>query len=150
MTDMVNSPAHYIEGRQYEPLNVISDWQLNYRLGSALKYISRAGRKDPSKTVEDLQKAIFYLNREIEALEASTVPYAVTYEDVLEEYAACAAEDWEYNAERSLDNQYALWDDSLGPAEPYEPTPRRKYDLDRKSTRLNSSHSQQSRMPSSA
>ena len=129
MTDMVDRPSHYVEGRQYEPLNVIADWDLNYRLGSALKYISRAGRKDPSKTVEDLQKAIFYLSREIEALEASTVPYAVTYEDVLQEYAACAAEGYEYNAEQSLDSQYALWDDTLGPVEPYEPTPRRRYDF---------------------
>ena len=58
MTDMVNRPSHYVEGRQYEPLNVIADWDLNYRLGSALKYISRAGRKDPSKTAEDLKKAV--------------------------------------------------------------------------------------------
>lgn len=118
MTDMVNRPAHYIEGRQYEPLKVIADWDLNYRLGSALKYISRAGRKDPSKTVEDLRKSIFYLEREIEAIEAKKVPYAVTYEDVLQDYAACAAEGSLFNAERSLDNQYALWDDTLGPIEP--------------------------------
>ena len=91
MTDMVNRPAHYCEGRKYEPLNVISDWDLNYRLGSALKYISRAGRKDPSKTVEDLEKAIFYLNREVEALKSSQAPHSVTYEDVLEDHAACAA-----------------------------------------------------------
>ena len=118
MTDMVNRPSHYVDGRQYEPLNVIADWDLNYRLGSALKYISRAGRKDPSKTTEDLRKAVFYLEREIEAIEAQQVPYAVTYEDVLQDYAACAAEGYEFNAERSLDNQYALWDDTLGPMEP--------------------------------
>jgi hypothetical protein len=118
MTDMVNRPSHYVDGRQYEPLNVIADWDLNYRLGSALKYISRAGRKDPSKTTEDLRKAVFYLQREIEAIEAQQVPYAVTYEDVLQDYAACAAEGYEFNAERSLDNQYALWDDTLGPMEP--------------------------------
>ena len=68
MTDMVNRPSHYVEGRQYEPLKVIEDWQLNYRLGSALKYISRAGRKDPSKTVEDLRKAIKNIEFEIERL----------------------------------------------------------------------------------
>ena len=118
MTDMVNRPSHYVDGRQYEPLNVIADWDLNYRLGSALKYISRAGRKDPSKTTEDLRKAVFYLEREIEAIEAQQIPYAVTYEDVLQDYAACAAEGYEFNAERSLDNQYALWDDTLGPMEP--------------------------------
>ena len=136
MTDMVNHPPHYVEGRQYEPLDVISDWGLNYRLGSALKYISRAGRKDPSKTVEDLRKAVFYLEREIEAVEAQQVHDAVTYEDVLEDQAACAAEGEECNPEQSLDRQYDLcmdhvsevaagpladfWDPSLGPVEPPE------------------------------
>lgn len=131
MTDMVNRPSHYIEGRQYEPLNVIADWELNYRLGSALKYISRAGRKDPSKTIEDLQKAVFYLNREIEALEGVKTPYAVTYEDVLEDYAACAAEGAEprvsldevYDAWEALDNQQGLWDPTLGPVEPTQAVP---------------------------
>lgn len=127
--DPINNPAHYAEGRRYEPINVIEDWRLSYRLGNVVKYVSRAGRKDPAKTVEDLKKAQWYLSREIEALEASTVPYAVTYEDVLQEYAACAAEGYEYNAEQSLDSQYALWDDTIGPVEPYEPTPRRKYDF---------------------
>lgn len=119
MTDMVNHPSHYVDGRQYEPLNVIADWELNYRLGSALKYISRAGRKDPTKTVEDLQKAVFYLNREIEALEGANTPYSVTYEDVLEDYAACAAEGAE--PRESLDDVWAafdLWDPSVGPTEP--------------------------------
>lgn len=127
--DPINRPSHYAEGRRYEPINVIEDWKLSYRLGNVVKYVSRAGRKDPAKTVEDLKKAQWYLNREIEALEASTVPYAVTYEDVLQDYAACAAEGYEYNAEQSLDSRYALWDDTLGPVEPYEPTPRRKYDF---------------------
>jgi hypothetical protein len=121
MTDMVNRPSHYVEGRQYEPLKVIEDWQLNYRLGSALKYISRAGRKDPSKTVEDLRKSIFYLEREIEAINATDVPYATTYEDVLEDYAACAADGYEYILETNADT--FGWDDSLGPVEVYSDDP---------------------------
>jgi hypothetical protein len=127
---MVNRPAHYCEGRKYEPLKVISDWELNYRLGSALKYISRAGRKDPSRTVEDLKKAIFYLDREIEALEGARAPYSVTYEDVLQDYAACAASGEELVVEygvQDVDDQQLdywevadddyLWDPSLGPVE---------------------------------
>ena len=39
-----------------------------YHLGSAMKYICRAGKKDPAKTVEDLQKAVWYINRYIELL----------------------------------------------------------------------------------
>jgi len=66
--DIVNQPAHYIEGRKYEPIDVIEDWELTFHLGNALKYISRAGRKDPRKAREDLQKAVFYLNRQIDIL----------------------------------------------------------------------------------
>lgn len=112
--DPINSPSHYAEGRKYEPIDVIADWELNYRLGNACKYISRAGRKNCA--VEDLKKAVFYLNREIESLEAAKSPYAVTYEDVLEDYAACASDGYDFRL--ALDDQYALWDDSLGPAEP--------------------------------
>lgn len=65
--DMVAHPAHYVEGRKYEPKDVIRDWQLNYNLGCVVKYISRAGRKND--ILEDLQKARQYLTFEIEALE---------------------------------------------------------------------------------
>mgnify|MGYP003369763276 CR=1 FL=1 len=55
----VKSPLHYTAGRKYEPKDVIRDWGLNFNLGSALKYIARAGRK--GNTVEDLEKAREYL-----------------------------------------------------------------------------------------
>lgn len=61
--DPVQNPSHYTEGRVYEPVKVIEDWGLDYHLGTALKYISRAGRK--SSFVEDIQKAIFYLERRV-------------------------------------------------------------------------------------
>lgn len=61
--DVINHPAHYIEGRKYEPIAVIEDWNLSYHLGNALKYISRAGRKDKSAFKQDLEKAIWYLQR---------------------------------------------------------------------------------------
>ncbi|ADF42425.1 nucleotide kinase [Synechococcus phage S-CBS2] len=115
--DSIN-PNHYRGDRKHEPIDVIEDWGLNYRLGNAVKYVSRNGRKPGEDPIEGLKKAIWYLEREIEAIEAQKVPYAVTYEDVLQDYAACAAEGYEFNAERSLDNQYALWDDSVGPIEP--------------------------------
>ena len=64
----VKSPKHYTEGRRFEPKDVIRDWGLNFNLGSALKYIARAGRKgDP---VEDLEKAREYLSFEVEAIKA--------------------------------------------------------------------------------
>ena len=64
----VKSPKHYTEGRRFEPKDVIRDWRLNFNLGSALKYIARAGRK--GDIVEDLEKAREYLDFEIEAIKA--------------------------------------------------------------------------------
>ena len=63
----INNPSHYCEGRSFEPIDVINDWQLNFNLGNVVKYISRAGRKDD--ILQDLKKAAFYLNYEIERLE---------------------------------------------------------------------------------
>ena len=63
MFDPVSKPSHYTEGRKYETIDVIEDWGLEFHLGNALKYISRAGRKDPQKTREDISKAIWYLER---------------------------------------------------------------------------------------
>jgi hypothetical protein len=56
MYDSIHKPSHYTRGRKYEPKDVIRDWGLNFNLGSAVKYISRAGRKDD--IVQDLMKAV--------------------------------------------------------------------------------------------
>ena len=127
--DPINSPSHYAEGRKYEPIDVIADWELNYRLGNVCKYISRAGRKNCA--IEDLKKAAFYLNREIEALEASKSPYSVTYEDVLQDYAACATEgavrltepaDEQWDDVPQYQKKQGFFDDFLGQAE-WDTTP---------------------------
>lgn len=65
--DMVKNPDHYCFSK-YEPKDVIREWGLNFNLGSAVKYIARAGRKDD--IVQDLKKAREFLSFEIEALEA--------------------------------------------------------------------------------
>ena len=66
VNDLVEHPSHYVSGRKYEPKDVIRDWGLNFNLGSAVKYISRAGRKgDP---IEDLRKAQQFIQFEIDAL----------------------------------------------------------------------------------
>ena len=65
--DAVSHPSHYTEGRQYEPRKVIHDWGLNFNLGNAVKYISRAGRKGDA--LEDLKNARQYLDFEIEEME---------------------------------------------------------------------------------
>lgn len=64
MNDSVNHPAHYTDGN-IEVIDFIEDKGLGYHLGNAIKYISRAGKKDPDKYVEDLEKAVWYLQREI-------------------------------------------------------------------------------------
>lgn len=66
--DNVNHPSHYTSG-QIEVIDFIEDKQLGFHLGNAIKYISRAGRKNPDKTVEDLRKAVWYINRQIQRLE---------------------------------------------------------------------------------
>lgn len=68
--DNVNHPYHYNHGK-IEVIDFIEDQHLGFHLGNAVKYISRAGRKEPDKTVEDLRKAAWYLNRQIERLEMS-------------------------------------------------------------------------------
>lgn len=65
--DMVKRPEHYCFSK-FEPKDVIREWGLNFNLGSAVKYIARAGRKDD--IVQDLKKAREFLSFEIEALEA--------------------------------------------------------------------------------
>ncbi|MDD4958413.1 MAG: DUF3310 domain-containing protein [Gallionella sp.] len=71
--DPVTNPAHYTQDRTYEPAAVIQDWKLNFFLGNTVKYISRAGRKDPSATLQDLEKAVWYLAQEINALRGFAV-----------------------------------------------------------------------------
>ena len=63
----VNHPSHYNKG-SIEVWDFISDWGLNFDRGNAIKYICRAGEKDPTKEVQDLKKAIEYINHEIKML----------------------------------------------------------------------------------
>lgn len=63
--DMVNHPSYYNQG-SYEVIDVIEDWGLCFHLGSAVKYIGRAGYKH--NLVEDLEKACWYIRRKIELI----------------------------------------------------------------------------------
>ncbi len=67
--DSVNRPAHYNTGK-IEVIEFIEDQRLGYHLGNAVKYVCRAGRKDPAKKIEDLEKAAWYLSRKIEKLKS--------------------------------------------------------------------------------
>ncbi len=59
--DKVNHPNHY-QGKGLECIEVIEAFDLNFCLGNAIKYILRAGKK--AHRIEDLKKAIWYLERE--------------------------------------------------------------------------------------
>ncbi|MDH5541931.1 MAG: DUF3310 domain-containing protein [Nitrospinota bacterium] len=66
MGEKVDHPSHYGgKDNPYEAIKVIEAWSLGFNLGNAIKYISRAGRKEGSPPREDLKKAAGYLDREI-------------------------------------------------------------------------------------
>lgn len=64
--DLINRPRHYAEGwsNGAEVLDITEN--LNFNRGNAVKYVARAGKKNPETELEDLKKAQFYINREIE------------------------------------------------------------------------------------
>jgi hypothetical protein len=67
--EAVNNPTHYGGAdNPYEAIKVIEAWNLGFCLGNTVKYISRAGKKYPGKLIQDLQKARWYLDREIQKL----------------------------------------------------------------------------------
>lgn len=68
MADPINYPAHYTFGA-VEVIDAIEAWGLNFARGAVVKYVARAGRKDPAKEIEDLRKAKWYIEREINRLE---------------------------------------------------------------------------------
>ena len=63
--EKINQPEHY-SGDSMKAIDVIEAYDLNFSLGSAIKYILRAGSKPNETLQEDLSKAIWYLQREIE------------------------------------------------------------------------------------
>lgn len=69
MSAAVNSPSHYHKASGVEVIVAIEAWGLGFCLGNVIKYVARAGRKDSGTRMEDLHKARWYLNRELEAQE---------------------------------------------------------------------------------
>jgi len=65
--DQVNHPVHYTSHPSgIEAIQITR--HMNFNIGNAFKYLWRAGLKDESKTIQDLEKAIFYINDEIKRL----------------------------------------------------------------------------------
>lgn len=70
--DQVNHPEHYTSHPSgIEAIEITR--HMTFNLGNALKYVWRAGLKDESKTIQDLEKAIFYIKDEINRLEGKYV-----------------------------------------------------------------------------
>lgn len=67
----VEHPDYYLSNTGHEVIDVINAWELNFSLGNAIKYIARAGKKDASKVIEDLEKARFYIELQINSIKNS-------------------------------------------------------------------------------
>lgn len=63
MSDPISSPKHYTHGA-IEPIDVIEDWKFGFNLGNVIKYLARSNHK--GSRLQDLQKAEWYLQREIQ------------------------------------------------------------------------------------
>lgn len=68
--ETVDHPSHYGGDTVYETIKVIAAWRLGFLLGNAVKYLSRAGKKNPDKLTEDLKKARWYVDEAIRCAEA--------------------------------------------------------------------------------
>ena len=74
----MESPDHYTRG-SIETWDYIRDQGLNYHLGNAIKYISRAGFKSTTTKTEDIKKAIHYLENELQHTPTISVPPRASY-----------------------------------------------------------------------
>jgi hypothetical protein len=70
MSEMVNHPNHYGgETNTYEVIKIIEALEMDFHLGNTFKYIVRAGKKETDREIQDLKKALWYLERKIQLLE---------------------------------------------------------------------------------
>ena len=73
--EMVNHPEHYGgKDNVYEVVKVCEAWGLDKDayIFNVVKYVARAGKKDTDKELQDMKKALWYLNRKIERLESNS------------------------------------------------------------------------------
>ena len=70
---MKATQVHYETGKDYDIIDVCKDYALNFNRGNILKYVARAGKKD--NELQDLRKALDYLQREIDYLEQKQKEY---------------------------------------------------------------------------
>lgn len=83
--ERVNHPKHYNTYKGIEIIDLVE--QMNFNKGNAVKYITRAGIKNPETEVEDLEKAVWYIQREIQRIKGETSVTEVDIPRVEEEVA---------------------------------------------------------------
>ena len=64
--EKIEHPDHYQTEGNLEAIDVIEAYKLNFSIGSAVKYLLRSGKKPGESAIEDLSKAIWYIQREID------------------------------------------------------------------------------------
>ena len=90
MTEQIDHPRHYQRGG-LEAITVIEAWDLGFSLGSAVKYICRAGSKTGDDPCEALRKAAWYCLREAGRIEAARSTVSTTADQRTEQRRV---EDW--------------------------------------------------------
>ena len=70
---MRSTQLHYETGKNYDIIDVCKDYALNFNRGNVMKYLARAGKKQDE--LQDLRKALDYLQREIAYLESKQKEY---------------------------------------------------------------------------
>ena len=66
--DVVHHPKHYTSDPSGIECIQITRWR-NFNIGNAIKYLWRNGLKENNSNIQDLKKAIWYINDEIKRLE---------------------------------------------------------------------------------
>lgn len=80
--DKINHPSWYTDGK-YETIDAIEGWKMDYHLGNAVKYLSRAGKKDSA--LDDLKKARWYVARELENRKHALQPKKIDVESYIDD-----------------------------------------------------------------
>jgi hypothetical protein len=99
-TDKINHPSHYHAAGGHEAIDVIESWGLGFCLGNAVKYICRAGLKPGVNVLEDLRKAVWYIERYINTEEKKQAEMNAAVMKMAAEYAPGLAD----NRELALKN----------------------------------------------
>jgi hypothetical protein len=106
--DLVNNPPHYNMGK-FEVIDVIEDWKFGYHLGNVVKYVARAEYK--GERLQDLNKALWYLQRYIDQFESEDFGITPRHNAVLRFDIDDVIEDWKlgFRLGNVVDHLFRAW-----------------------------------------